>query len=90
MVAITRRFSHAVAITKSDTTLLPSGTVGLYVGTGGTLVLDFGYETGETVVTLATDVTFLNFPSGQGLADFQILRVKAATGASNILALIGR
>lgn len=82
-----RRFSKAVAVTKSDTDDLPAGTIGLYIGTGGTVVVDFQDDAGNTI---QSDVAFLNFPSGQGLGDFQFKKLKAATTASNILALIGR
>jgi hypothetical protein len=82
-----RRFSKAVAVSPSDTVDLPAGTIGLYVGTGGIIVVDFGDDGGNTV---ASDVTFLNFPSGQGLSDFQFKKLKLATTAQNVLALIGR
>ncbi len=81
-----RRFSRAVAVTKSDSVDLPAGTIGLYVGTGGTVVVDFQDNAGNTI---ESDVIFLNFPSGQGLADFPLKKLKSTTTASNILALIG-
>jgi hypothetical protein len=65
----------AVAVTKSDSTLV--NCVAIYVGTTGNVVID----------TIAnTDVTFSNVPGGTTLW-IKAIRVKAATTASNIVAL---
>lgn len=65
------------AVTKSDTTVLASCRA-LWVGTAGDVVCDdaFGH----------TDITFKNVPSGT-LLPIAAYRVKAATSASDIVAL---
>jgi hypothetical protein len=69
---------HAVAVSKSDTTLLDPVPRALYVGGAGDLVVDMlGGETG---------VTFSSVPAGSTLA-IRAVRVKAATTASNVVAL---
>lgn len=68
---------HAVAVTKSDTTIIPT-TKGLYVG-----------GTGAVVVTMnsgATPITFAAVPAG-AILPIQVTKVLNATAATNILAL---
>jgi len=68
--------SHAVAVTKSDTTYLIASRA-LYVGgTGDVAVLTLGGET----------VTFVGVPTGT-ILPIRVLRVLAATTATNIVSL---
>jgi hypothetical protein len=67
---------RAVAVTPSDATVLEN-TRALYVGGTGDLVVDF-VEGGT--------VTLVGVPAGT-LLPIQVIRVRAATGASNIVAL---
>ena len=67
----------AVAVTPSDTTQLPSCRA-LYVGTAGDVVVD--------MVDGQTNITFANVANGAFLP-LQVIRVKAATSASDIVAL---
>lgn len=71
-------YTRAVAVTKSDTTLLDPVPRALYVGGVGDVVVD----------TLGgdADVTFKAVPTGTVL-HVRAVRVKAATGATSILAL---
>jgi len=67
----------ALAVTKSDATLIPT-TRALYVG-----------GTGDVVVTMAEDenvVTFVGVPAGS-ILPIQVIKVMAATTATNIVAL---
>jgi hypothetical protein len=66
----------AVAVVKSDSTVLPESA--LYVGTGGDLVVDMA--NGET------NVTFKGVASGAFLP-IVVVKVKAATTAADILAI---
>jgi hypothetical protein len=69
-------FWNAVAVTKSDATIIPT-TRGLYVGV-----------TGDVVVTMAagsTPITFKACPVG--VLDISVTQVLAATAATDILAL---
>lgn len=69
---------YAAEITPSDSTVLSPTPRGLYVGT-----------TGDLEVTMAgdeADVTFKSVPAGAVLA-VRVTKVKAATSASNIVAL---
>ena len=69
--------THAVAVTKSDTTLLDPVPRALWVGGSGNLVIDtLG---GDTDVTLAV-------PAG-ALVPVRAIRVKDATTATGIVAL---
>ena len=69
--------SHAVAVTESDATIFPV-TRGLYIGTGGTLVV--------TMAKDGTSATFTNVANGT-LLPIQVTQVLVATTASDILAL---
>lgn len=67
-----------VAVTPSDSTMLPDGVRGLYVGTGGNLVL---------LDTDSSAVTFTAVPGGT-ILPVQVKRVNSTnTTASNIVAL---
>lgn len=73
----TRPAAKAVAVTPSDSTTLPV-TRGLYVGSLGDVVVDMAEE--------GTSITFANVANGTMLP-IQVTKVKAATSATNILAL---
>jgi hypothetical protein len=73
----TRPASRALAITPSDATVLEV-TRGLYIGTTGDVVVDMAEQ--------GTSITFANVASGQ-ILPIQVTKVRAATGASNIIAL---
>lgn len=73
--AATSPAARAASVTPSDSTQLPT-TRALYVGVGGTVV----------VTMLGADSTFMNVPSGT-ILPIQVQKVKAATTATNILAL---
>lgn len=73
----TRPAAKAVAVTPSDATTLPV-TRGLYVGTLGDVVVDMADQ--------GTDITFTNVANGTFMP-IQVTKVKAATSASDILAL---
>lgn len=66
----------AIAVTPSDSTEIRN-TRALYIGTGG-----------DVVVTMATggDATFKNVPEGT-ILPVQVIKVKSATTASDIVAL---
>lgn len=66
---------NAQAVTPSDTTVL--NCAGLYIGSTGNVVVET--QQGNTV-------TFTGYPSGSWLW-LQIAKVKAATTASNIVAV---
>ena len=68
--------TEAVAVTKSDSTVLNS--VALYVGTSGNLTV--------TMAGGGADVVFKNVPSGTFLP-IAVTKVKAATTAADILAI---
>lgn len=63
------------AITKSDSTTFDPPTRGLYVGTGGSLVVTDPY---------GTDVTYANVPDA-AMLPIAVKKVKAATTASDIV-----
>lgn len=63
------------AITKSDVTVFDPVTRGIYVGTGGTLVVSDAY---------GTEATYVNVPDGTALP-IACRQVKAATTASNLV-----
>lgn len=65
----------AAAVTKSDTTAL-AGVRALYVGGGGDILATVG----------GVDVTFVGVPTGT-ILPIQATKVKAATTATNIVAL---
>ena len=66
----------AVAVTKSDATIIPT-TRGLYVGVAG-----------DVVVTMAGGQTPITFKAAQvGVLPIQVTQVLAATAATDILAL---
>jgi hypothetical protein len=67
---------RGVAVTTSDTTEIQS-TAGLYVGVGGTLVV---------TMNDGNDVTYVGILGGV-VYPFQVTKVKAATTATNIVAL---
>lgn len=67
--------NNAAAITPSNTTVL--NCTAIYVGTGGTLVLD---------MENADNVTFVNVNAGTVMW-IKAVRVKTATTASNLVAL---
>lgn len=73
----TRPAARAVAVTPSDATVLQT-TRGLFVGTGGTVIVDMA-EQGSTI-------SFANVANGQFLP-IQVTKVLAATSASDIIAL---
>ena len=73
--AATAPAARGVAVTPSDSTVLPS-TRGLYVGTGGNLA----------VTMLGADITFANVPAGT-LLPLQVQKVLASTTAASIVAL---
>lgn len=73
----TRPAAKAVPVSPSDSTEIPV-TRGLYVGTLGDLVVDMAEQ--------GTDIEFLNVASGTFLP-IQVSKIKAATSASDILAL---
>lgn len=67
---------NAVAVTKSDATIIPT-TRGLYIGV-----------TGDVVVTMASGATPITFKSVPvGFHGIQVTQVLAATAATDILAL---
>jgi len=66
----------AVAVTKSDATIIPP-TRGLYVGVAGDLVV--------TMADGETPITFKAAPVGYH--PLQVIQVLAATGATDIVAL---
>lgn len=65
-----------LAVTPSDTTTFDPPTRGLYVGTGGSLVVTDPY---------GNDATYANVADGSALP-ISVVKVKAATTASNIVA----
>lgn len=72
---------NAVAVTPSDSTILPI-TRALYVGTGGTLVVVMA-----DADTTSTTVTYTNVANG-AILPIQVSKVySTSTTASNILAL---
>lgn len=74
--AATAPAARGTSVTPSDSTDLPT-TRGLWVGTGGTLV----------VTMLGADVTFTNVPTGM-LLPLQVQKVKSTgTTCSGIVAL---
>tara|TARA_R100000353_G_C6404497_1_gene168574 strand:+ start:322 stop:561 length:240 start_codon:yes stop_codon:yes gene_type:complete len=75
-ITTTGFITEAVAVTKSDSTVLDN--VALYVGTGGDLTI--------TMKDSATDVVFKNVPSGTFLP-IAATKVKNATTAADILAI---
>jgi len=66
----------AKAVTPSDSTVLEI-TRGLYIGTGGDV---------SVIMADGDDVTFLAVPTGS-ILPVQVSKVKAATAATDILAL---
>lgn len=73
----TRPAAKAVVVTPSDSTLL-AVTRGLFVGTGGEVLVDMAEQ--------GTDILFLNVPNGTFMP-IQVIRVKAGSTASDIIAL---
>lgn len=67
---------QAKAVTKSDTTTI-GGCRALYIGTAGDLTVDTAGQ---------TDIAFVGVPAGT-ILPLAVLRVKAATTASDIVAL---
>lgn len=73
---VNERFVHAQAVTPSDTTVLVPSQ--LYIGTTGTIV---------SVVTLGGEtITFVS-PSAGTVLPVIVTKVKAATNATNLIAL---
>lgn len=73
---------NGTAVTPSDTTIL-SGARALWVGTAGNLSVVFAND--KTNGGAGTAVTISNVPVG--LWSFAVKQVRAATTASNIVAL---
>lgn len=67
----------AAAVTPSDSTVLPT-TRALYIGTTGDLTVIMAEDENE--------VTFVGVPAGM-ILPVQVIKVLAATTASNIIAL---
>lgn len=73
--------TQAAAVTPSDSTVINARA--LYVGSAGNLTVDM---LGNAQSAGATDVAFLNVAAGT-LLPISVRRVKAATTATNIVAL---
>lgn len=74
--AVLAPYTEAVAVTKSDTTVLPV-TRGLYVGGAGAVTV---------TMMSGNDATFVAVPAGTVL-QIRVTKVKVATVATDILAL---
>jgi hypothetical protein len=73
------RPSSFQAVVPSDTTALPANTKGLWVGTGGTVVVMGIHDSAAVSLVAVPNGTFI--PG-------QFSRVMAATGASNIVVMV--
>lgn len=81
------RFSDAQEVVVDENHDVPAGTTGLYIGTGGLLILDLRNDDG-TLKRAA--VRFANIPDASLIWDLPIKRIRMNTTCGNMVALIGR
>lgn len=87
MLQVFQRFEDAIPWTASDTQDLPLGCSYIYIGTGGTLVLDIWNPSQTT--TLRSDIHFVNIPAASLWPATRVRKIRANSTCGNMVALIG-